>query len=153
MAANHNRVEVLSFIMDVSEEASAKSAISQTVNKFERIDIAINNAWIDGQPVPTDSVSLSDRQKVLATRVQGVYLCQRSQILQMLEQEPLSAASSSHRGIIVNVASMLGLDTPASAYTASKHGLIGLTKIDTVAYARQGIRINPPVLIMPPHRF
>lgn len=65
----------------------------------------------------------------------------------MLTQESLDPAPRGNRGVIVNIASMLGLigaspDTAAVAYTASKHGVMGMTRTDAIMYAPHGIRIN-----------
>ncbi|KXT07909.1 hypothetical protein AC579_4521 [Pseudocercospora musae] len=144
---NHQHVEVLNVEMDTSREDSVKSAVNQTVNAFDRIDIAINNAGIGGTPKPSPENTLDDFQKVVSINLNGVWLCQRSQILQMLKQEPLAPAPRGSRGVIVNVASMLALvasspGTPACAYTATKHAVMGLTKTDAVMYAKNGIRIN-----------
>lgn len=164
----HNDIEVLSIEMDTSKEDSVRSAIDQTVKKFGRLDIAINNAGIGGTQKQTPDQELSDWQRVMDVNVNGVWLCQRAQIRQMLKQEPLDPPPRGNRGVIVNTASMLGLvaSSPVSqacSYTASKHGkpsgtrspgielanlyccsiaVMGLTKTDAITYASQGIRIN-----------
>lgn len=133
--------------MDTSKEDSVQSAIDQTVKTFGRIDIAVNNAGIGGKAKPTAEGDFADWQRVISVNLHGVWLCQRAQIRHMLQQEPLVPPPRGSRGVIVNVASMLGLvasspTTPACEYTASKHGVVGLTRTDGVAYASQGIRIN-----------
>lgn len=78
-------------------------------------------------------------------------MCSRALIRVMLTQDlhphPTLNPARSSRGVIINVASMYGilgtsLNTPAVAYTASKHGVVGLTRADAIAYADKGIRIN-----------
>lgn len=132
--------------MDVSKEESINSAVDQTVQRFSRLDIAVNNAGI-GVGGPTDQLSLEDWRKVMSVNLDGLWLCQRAQIRQMLRQEPLDPPPRGNRGVIVNVASMLGLvasspETPAVAYTSSKHGVVGLTRTDATMYASRGIRVN-----------
>lgn len=145
---NHgDDIQLLSLEMDTSKEDSVHSAINDTVKAFFRLDIAVNNAGIGGIPKPTAENELEDWQRVMSVNLNGVWLCQRAQIRQMLKQDPLLPPPRGNRGVIVNVASMLGLvasspGTPACAYTASKHGVVGLTKTDAVMYASQGIRIN-----------
>jgi NAD(P)-dependent dehydrogenase (short-subunit alcohol dehydrogenase family) len=132
--------------MDTSHEAAVNAAVEKTVDKFGRMDIAVNNAGIGGE-VRTDLEEFEKWRKILSVNLDGVWLCQRAQIRQMLQQEPLHPAPRGNRGVIVNVASMLGLvasapTISATAYVASKHGVMGLTKTDAVMYAPQGIRIN-----------
>ena len=123
----HKGIEVLNIEMDTSKEDSVRSAVDQTVQKFGRLDIAINNAGIGGAQKQTTEQQLSDWQKVLDVNVNGVWLCQRAQIRQMLRQDYLHPPPRGNRGVIVNTASMLGLvaSSPVSqacSYTASKHG-------------------------------
>ena len=132
--------------MDVSEERSVNSAVEQTVKQFSRLDIAVNNAGIGGEKL-THEQELEEWRRVMSVNLDGVWLCQRAQIRQMLKQEPISPPPRGNRGVIINVASMLGLvasspAAPGASYTSSKHGVMGLTKSDAAIYASQGIRIN-----------
>ncbi|KAK3710794.1 hypothetical protein LTR37_010018 [Vermiconidia calcicola] len=143
----HSDVEVLNIEMDTSKEDSVQSAVDQTVKKFGRLDIGINNAGIGGIAGQTADQELKHFQKVMDVNINGVWLCQRAQIRQMLQQEPLDPLPRGNRGVIINTASMLGLvaSSPVSAavsYTTSKHAVMGMTKTDAIAYAPRGIRIN-----------
>ncbi|GAB1744326.1 hypothetical protein NU219Hw_g1472t1 [Hortaea werneckii] len=144
---HHKGLEILSLNADTSLEADVIHAVEHTATHFGRLDIAVNNAGINGKAVASDQLEFRDWRKTLCVNLDGVWLCQRAEIRQMLKQKPLNQASRGGRGIIVNVASMLGLvaaspSTPAVAYAASKHGVMGLTKTDAVMYAPRGIRIN-----------
>ncbi|KAK3679178.1 hypothetical protein LTR78_000739 [Recurvomyces mirabilis] len=139
-------LEILTLETDTSNEKSVDSAIATTISKFSRLDIAVNNAGIGGEAA-TATLSLESWRKTMSVNLDGVWLCQRAQIRQMLTQNQIDPGPRGSRGVIVNVASMLGLVassplTPAVAYTASKHGVMGLTKTDAVMYAQQGIRVN-----------
>ncbi|KAI1615962.1 hypothetical protein EDD36DRAFT_450369 [Exophiala viscosa] len=135
-------VDVLLIKLDVSNEDSVKEAVEKAAAKFGRIDYAVNNAGISGPVARTESVAFSEWQHLMSVNLNGVWLCQRSEILQMLKQDPHSTG-----GVIVNVASVLGLigasgKSPVTAYSAAKHGVMGLTKTDARVYAKEGIRIN-----------
>ncbi|KAK5117985.1 hypothetical protein LTR62_004029 [Meristemomyces frigidus] len=139
-------LSILELEMDTSVESSVETAIATTIREFSRLDIAVNNAGIGGS-VATHLSSLESWRRTMSINLDGVWLCQRAQIQQMVKQSLLEPAPRGNRGVIVNVASMLGLvasatATPAVAYTASKHGVMGLTKTDAVMYAEHGIRIN-----------
>ncbi|KAF2261198.1 oxidoreductase ucpA [Lojkania enalia] len=133
--------------IDVANEAAVNDSIAQAVKEFGRIDYALNNAGIGGMLATTDQIPRDDFERVLAVNATGVWLCQRAQIRQMLQQEKLSNTIRSYRGSIVNVASMYGvigptLNVPSTAYSTSKHAVVGLTRADGVAFAPKGIKIN-----------
>ncbi|KIV78545.1 hypothetical protein PV11_06190 [Exophiala sideris] len=151
LISHSSDVGVLLIELDVSKEDSVKEAVEKAVAKFGRIDYAVNNAGISGPIARTESVAFSDWQQLVSVNLNGVWLCQRSEILQMLKQDLRStgpgSSSINSRGVIVNVASVLGIigasgSSPVTAYSAAKHGVMGLTKTDARVYAKEGIRIN-----------
>lgn len=147
MKEKHPDIELLLIEMDASSENAVNSAIAQTIAAFGRIDIAFNNAGVGGARKHTHDTELSEWQRVMDVNLNGVWLCHRAEIRQMLNQEPLVAGPRGTRGVIVNMASVLGLvaapnETPACPYAAAKHGVVGLTKTDGIVYASKKIRIN-----------
>ncbi|KAG9775195.1 Short-chain dehydrogenase anuF [Exophiala dermatitidis] len=145
---SYPKVQVLPLELNVTDEKAVDAAISQTASQFGRIDYAVNNAGITGVMAHSADLDPADWKKVLDVNLHGVWLCERAEVRQMLKQEPLEANTVRYgRGTIVNMSSMYGVigpsvNTPATAYSASKHGVLGFTKPDAVAYAKQGIRIN-----------
>ncbi|KAJ5742424.1 uncharacterized protein N7511_011443 [Penicillium nucicola] len=138
-------VHVEIFDVNVANEASVDSAVHKTVERFGGIDIGVNCAGISGNPTPTDQMTLEEWNKVIAINQTGLWLCQRALIRQMLTQD--SRGIRNGRGVIVNVSSMFGVGGPPGPfaiphYTAAKHAVVGLTKMDAKAYSHRGIRIN-----------
>lgn len=119
---------------NVADEASVTAAFSAARDRFGPIDILINNAGITPS-APLHAMELSLWNEVLAINLTGAFLCSRAALADMYTRK---------WGRIVNVASIAGLKGGQyiSAYCASKHGMIGMTRALALETAKRGVTVN-----------
>lgn len=120
---------------DVARAEQVRRLMDRTLAEFGQLDCAFNNAGIQGDLCPTVECSEENWDRITGINLKGVWLCMKYELEHML---------SRGTGAIVNCASNFGLvgSVGMPAYSAAKHGVLGLTKTAALENARAGVRIN-----------
>lgn len=121
---------------DVSDAAAVEALVARATSDFGRLDCAVNAAAIEGERGPLHEVDDEVFDRIIAVNLRSIFLCMKHEIVAML--------AGGRGGAIVNIASTNSFrpQPHQSAYTASKHGVLGMTRNAAVDYGAEGIRIN-----------
>jgi NAD(P)-dependent dehydrogenase (short-subunit alcohol dehydrogenase family) len=127
--------EATPFVADVSVPEGTEQLVEFAVSTYGRLDLAVNNAGITPKLVDVHEIDPADWLQVISVNLTGVFLSMKAELAHFVEHGG---------GVIVNMASTAGVMAHAgrAAYSASKHGIVGLTRSSAVEYAQRGIRIN-----------
>jgi len=138
--------ECLTIHADVTKEADVERAVTEAVERFGRIDYAANFAGIMGSSQLISDITLENFQQVMAVNASGVLLSTKFELKQMMKQNSIEVEEGrvGQVGSIVNCASVNSIQAKdrSVAYTASKHAVVGITKVAALEARKYGIRVN-----------
>lgn len=127
--------QAVAFAVDVTDPDACFAMVAAALEHFGRLDAAVNNAGITPEGTYIADTSLEDWRRLISTNLESVFYCMRAELPPMIEVG---------QGSIINIGSIMsgaGLET-AGAYTAAKHGVLGLTRTAALEYSPQGIRFT-----------
>lgn len=132
--------------VDVRKEEDVADMVNAAIQRFGKIDFAFNNAGIGPKldNKPPHEMDIEQWQKIIDINLTGVFLCMKHEVNQLVKQNT--------GGVIINTSSIAGKRGGFSAYSTSKHGVMGLTKSYARSYAKDNIRIcaiNPAFINTP----
>lgn len=132
--------EAVAHEVDVTGEDQVRAMVAAAVDRWGRLDAALNNAGIGDDARAFTDLSLGDWDRMIAVNLTSVFLCMKHELAQMVSQVGGGQAA----GAIVNTASGAGVVAAPGLphYTAAKHGVVGLTKAAAQEYNGRGIRVN-----------